>query len=171
LNSRRPSVLIAEDDQATRDYLASALRLGGFEVQVVADGLAALGHIHIARPDAILLDLDLPLMNGFDVHAALQADETTRQIPIVIVTGTGLNSPTPVAATLTKPILPDDLIKVMFDALDRARVATADAGRVILWLCPACGRVIRETTEAGHPMTSEMRRDTAPCDACASAPR
>ena len=72
-------------------------------------------------PDAVLLDLDLPLMNGFAVHTALQLDERTRRLPIVIVTGTGWNGPSPAAATLIKPVSPDDLVKVMFDALARSQ--------------------------------------------------
>ena len=143
----RPTVLVVEDDPAMREYFGTALRLGGFDVQVVGDGLAALRRIEQDRPDAVLLDLDLPLMNGFAVHAALQLDERTRGLPIVIVTGTGWSGPSPVSARVIKPIAPDDLVKVMFDALARGQVQNDGideaARRTVLWLCPECGSVAR----------------------------
>ena len=155
---------------SARNYLADALRLGGFSVETVADGLAALQSISDRRPDAIVLDLDLPLMNGFAVHTALQQNERTKHIPVVVVTGTGLNSPVPVAATMLKPIPPDALVNVIFDALRDVPHQEPDTMRIVLWLCPQCGRVARETSEVGDPMTSEMRKDSAPCAACVAAP-
>jgi CheY-like chemotaxis protein len=163
----RRTILIVDDDASARNYLADALRLGGFSVETVADGLAALRSVNERRPDAIVLDLDLPLMNGFAVHTALQQDERTRQIPIIVVTGTGLNSPVPVAATMSKPIPPDALVNVVFAALRDVVHQEPDTMRVVLWLCPECGRVARETSEAGDPMTSEMRRDSVACVDCA----
>jgi CheY-like chemotaxis protein len=163
----RRTILIVEDDGAARNYLADALRLGGFNVETVGDGLAALRSVSERRPAAIVLDLDLPLMNGFAVHTALQQDERTRHIPIIVVTGTGLNSPVPVAATMSKPIPPDALVNVVFAALRDIAHEEPDTMRMVLWLCPKCGRVARETSEVGDPMTSEMRRDTAACAECA----
>lgn len=122
-----------------------------------------------ARPDAVLLDLDLPIMNGFAVHTALQSDERTRELPIVIVTGTGWSGPIPVAATLLKPIPVDDLVRVMFDVIARGgKSAEPDSrdDRTIVWLCPTCRTVVRESHEPGHPMTSEMRTETQPCEGC-----
>ena len=150
-----------------RTYLADTLRLGGFNVEMAGDGLAALRSVERHRPDAVVLDLDLPLMNGVAVHAAWQSDERTRDLPIVIVTGTGLTGPSPVAARLVKPILPDDLVQVVFDALTGVPPSnTPEETRTILWLCPQCGRVSRETSERGHPMTSEMRTDLTLCTKC-----
>jgi CheY-like chemotaxis protein len=167
----RPTVLVVEDDPSMRAYLEAALRLGGFDVHTAGDGVAALRQIEAQPPDAILLDLDLPLLNGFAVHAMLQMSEHTRHLPVVIATGTGWSAPSPAAATLTKPVLPDDLVAAMFDALARSHVVdepSRDADRTVLWLCPACGRVARESQETGHFMTSEMRIDAAPCADCAN---
>jgi two-component system response regulator MprA len=71
----RPKVLVVEDDPATREFLGTALRLGGFDVDTAGDGIAALKQIEEERPDAVLLDLDLPRLNGFAVHAMLQPDD------------------------------------------------------------------------------------------------
>ena len=75
---------------------------------------------------------------------------------------------------VTKPVSPDDLVKAMFDALACSQIqdgGDVDARRTVLWLCPACGRVGRESHETGHPMTSEMRNDAAPCLHCADITR
>ena len=167
LPANRPTVLIVEDDAATRRFLSDALRLGGFDVETAADGLAALRRIEEHPPDALLLDLDLPLMNGFAVHTALQLDELTKTLPIVTLTGTPWSGPTPVAAAVTKPIAPEELVKVMFDALARRGRNSDDALRTVLWLCPHCKSVVRESREPGHPLGSEMREDVVPCAQCA----
>ena len=166
MHADRSSVLIVEDDPATRTYLAEALRLGGFDVETVGDGMSALRQIETNRPDAIVLDLDLPLMNGFAVHTALQQSDLTRTIPIIVVTGTGMAGPTPVAARFDKPIAADTLVETLFDAI--TRTPSADAIRTILWLCPRCAQVTRETSEPGHPLMSEMRLDVALCEHCAA---
>jgi CheY-like chemotaxis protein len=149
----RPTVLVVDDDPSMREYLASALRLGGFDVQTAADGLAALRRVEEQRPDAILLDLDLPIMNGFAVHAALQSEERTRRLPIVIATGTGWSGPIRVAATLLKPIPPEDLVRVMFDAIARGEQHVKPDGRDERRSCgcaqhiePSCVRVMNPGT-------------------------
>ena len=108
----RPSVLVVDDDQAMREFLGASLRLAGFDVRLVADGIAALREVDERRPDVVLLDLDLPIMNGFAVHEALRMQASTRELPIVVVSGTGWASPSPVAARLDKPVPADALIGI-----------------------------------------------------------
>ena len=132
--------------------------------------MAALRRIEEHPPDALLLDLDLPLMNGFAVHTALQLDELTKTLPIVTLTGTPWSSPTPVAAAITKPIDSEELVRVMFDALARHGTKSDEARRTVLWLCPHCKSVVRESREPGHPLGSEMREDFVPCGQCVHPP-
>jgi CheY-like chemotaxis protein len=162
----QPTVLVVDDDQAMRDFFGASLRLGGFDVRTVADGIAALRAIDERRPDVVLLDLDLPIMNGFAVHEALRTQAGTRELPIVVVSGTGWASPSPVAATLNKPVPADQLITTLFEVLSRAAIGAVSSARQIVWLCPSCRRVIRESQEPGHPMTSEMRLDPKACGEC-----
>ena len=151
-----------------REFIGSALRLAGFDVETAADGLSALKEIDRRRPNVLVLDLDLPVMNGFAVHSALLLQAHTRDLPVVVVSGTGWQSPYPVAATLTKPISADDLVATVCDGLSRFPVGAnvAHDARVIVWLCPRCRRGVRETQEPGHPIASEMRLDTMLCHDC-----
>lgn len=79
-------ILAVEDDPGIRDFYWSFLREAGHEALLAADGRAALD---LARhhPDVIVLDLDLPEMDGYQVLERLRSDPDTRDIPVVIVTG------------------------------------------------------------------------------------
>lgn len=79
-------VLIVEDNLDSRELMADALEFADFEVLQASDGekgeAAAIEHV----PDIILLDISLPLKSGWDVAASLQANEKTKQIPIIALT-------------------------------------------------------------------------------------
>jgi chemosensory pili system protein ChpA (sensor histidine kinase/response regulator) len=112
----RPTVLLVEDDRATREMYEYALRLAGFAVKVAADGLTALRFLEQDIPDVMVLDLDLPHVSGSDVQQEVVAHAETSAIPIVVVTGTEWNAPAGVVQVLRKPITTDALI----DAVQRA---------------------------------------------------
>jgi len=147
-----------------------SLRLAGFDVRAVGDGIAALRAVEERRPDVVVLDLDLPIMNGFAVHEALRMQASMSELPIVVVSGTDLASPSPVAARLDKPVPADALISTLFDVLSHTAMDAALHVRQVVWLCPRCRRVVRESQERGHPMTSEMRLDNKPCSSHCKAP-
>ena len=65
---QRPTILLVEDDSATREMFDYALRLAGFAVVAARDGLAGLRAIEQQVPDAVVLDLDLPHVSGIDVQ-------------------------------------------------------------------------------------------------------
>src|SRR5258705_6639939 len=69
----RPTVLLVEDDNATREMFDYALRMAGFSVTAVRDGFAALRSIEQGCPDIVVLDLDLPHVSGLDVHQELMS--------------------------------------------------------------------------------------------------
>lgn len=80
-------VLVVDDDQAVREALQRALRLAGFDVDVAADGLAAL-QAHAANPpEAIVLDVTMPDPDGLAVTRRLRADGATT--PILMLTAHG----------------------------------------------------------------------------------
>ena len=89
----RPTILLVEDDRATREMFDYALRLEGFTVLVAGDRLGALRLIEHDLPDVIVLDLDLPHVSGIDVQQELMAHAETSAIPIVVVTGTEWKMP------------------------------------------------------------------------------
>ncbi|MFI5627053.1 response regulator [Nocardioides sp. NPDC051685] len=83
--SRR--VLLVDDDDAIREVAMASLELvGGWEVEAAASGLDALDRCAADPPDAILLDVMMPRMDGPTTFARLQADPRTRDVPVVLLT-------------------------------------------------------------------------------------
>lgn len=71
---RRPSVLVVDDEENISFLVTSALRLAGMEVTAAATGREALAQAASARPDAVVLDIQLPDLDGFEVLQRLRAD-------------------------------------------------------------------------------------------------
>jgi len=83
--SRR--VLLVDDDDAIREVAQASLELvGGWEVEAASTGLEALDRCASDPPDAILLDVMMPRMDGPTTFALLQADPRTRDVPVVLLT-------------------------------------------------------------------------------------
>nr|MDJ0928582.1 diguanylate cyclase [Gammaproteobacteria bacterium] len=82
-----PLVLIAEDDPAIRGLIATTLEGAGCIVAAAADGAAALKEFQRKTPDLVLLDVEMPGMNGFDVCEAIRKHPAGRNLPVVMVTG------------------------------------------------------------------------------------
>lgn len=79
-------VLVIEDEPLFREVLAETLSGDGWEVSFASDGAEGLALALAVPPDAIVLDLVLPWMNGFDVLEALRRAPETKSIPIVVTT-------------------------------------------------------------------------------------
>src|SRR4051812_11197383 len=93
--SARPRLLLVEDDKAIRESLGEALRDHGFDVATAANGCEALGLLRSTpRPAAILLDLMMPVMDGWDFRQEQLADSVLRDVPVVVVTATGFSEET-----------------------------------------------------------------------------
>jgi signal transduction histidine kinase/DNA-binding response OmpR family regulator len=84
------SVLLVEDDPSTRDVMKRALDKTGWEVVEADNGRVALDQIGARRPDLILLDLMMPVMDGFDFLIELHANTDWRSIPVVVLTAKDL---------------------------------------------------------------------------------
>jgi DNA-binding response OmpR family regulator len=80
------TILIADDEQAIARFLALHLRRLKHEVILAADGAQALMLTMEHLPDLIVLDVDMPFRNGFDVLADLKADPRTQHIPVIFCT-------------------------------------------------------------------------------------
>jgi CheY-like chemotaxis protein len=78
-------LLLAEDDEFSRDMLTRRLQRNGYEVTAVADGREALAVALQLRPDLILMDLDMPVMDGRNAMRLLKTDVRTFRIPIIIL--------------------------------------------------------------------------------------
>ena len=79
------TILVAEDDEDNRDILRTLLTLRGFDVVEAADGQQAVELARLTRPDLILMDLKMPVMNGLAAARAIrqQAEPRLRSVPIV----------------------------------------------------------------------------------------
>lgn len=101
-------VLVVEDDREQRETLCAMLDLEGFNHAEAANGQEALDYLYESRaPCLVLLDLEMPVMNGWDFRARQLADARLAQIPVVIVTANdrGLEARFPgVAGFLWKPL-------------------------------------------------------------------
>lgn len=82
-----PRVLVVDDDPAIRRICSAWLSLDGYEVLEAADGQEALDLALTEAPAVVLLDLSMPILDGFCVAAAMRAEERTREIPLVVITG------------------------------------------------------------------------------------
>jgi two-component system response regulator PrrA len=80
-------ILIVDDDEGVTTTFARMLRLEGFEVRTALNGEMGLREASRSRPDAIILDLRMPLVDGLRFLRRLRADNEQRDVPVAIVTG------------------------------------------------------------------------------------
>src|ERR1051326_1255221 len=79
-------VLIIEDDPIVAHIYRTRLEKEGYEVEIAADGQSGFYRIHEVRPDAVMLDLMLPKMNGVEILRKIRAQKEFQQIPIIVFT-------------------------------------------------------------------------------------
>jgi two-component system cell cycle response regulator DivK len=131
----RPRVLLVDDYPDAREMYAEYLEFSGFEVVEAENGMEALQRAVEASPDIILMDLSLPVMDGWEATRRLKADKRTAQIPVVALTGHALAGISEGAkkagcdAFVTKPCLPEDLVKEIKKILDAPGAANRKVRR------------------------------------------
>jgi len=122
----RPRVLLVDDYPDAREMYSEYLQFSGFDVLEAANGMEALQRAVDGTPDVILMDLSLPVMDGWEATRRLKADKRTAKIPVVALTGHALAGISEGAkqagcdAFVTKPCLPEDLVKEIKKVLDPA---------------------------------------------------
>jgi CheY-like chemotaxis protein len=79
-------ILIVEDNEMNRDMLSRRLQRKGFEVVMAEDGQQGVDMSKSENPDVILMDLGLPVMDGWQATSSIKEDETTKNIPIIVLT-------------------------------------------------------------------------------------
>jgi CheY-like chemotaxis protein len=121
----KPRVLLVDDYPDAREMYSEYLGYSGFEVVEASNGIEALQRAIDDQPDIILMDLSLPVMDGWEATRRLKADERTAGIPVVALTGHALAGISQGAkdagcdAFVTKPCLPEDLVKEIRNVLER----------------------------------------------------
>ena len=79
-------ILIVEDNEMNRDMLSRRLERKGFSVVMAEDGQQGVDMSKSERPDLILMDLSLPIMDGWTATSTIKADTQTNSIPIIVLT-------------------------------------------------------------------------------------
>jgi DNA-binding response OmpR family regulator len=86
MERNRPVILIADDDEDILELVRLRLSRSGYETVLARNGAEALAAARERKPDVALLDVSMPAMNGYEVTAALKADPTTKDIPVILLT-------------------------------------------------------------------------------------
>jgi two-component system cell cycle response regulator DivK len=121
-----PKILLVEDNEMNRDMLSRRLQRKGYEVVLALDGQAGVEMSQTQAPDLVLMDMSLPVLDGWEATRRLKTDASTGHIPIIALTAHAMSSDREKALEAgcddydTKPVeLPRLLAKI--EALLRAR--------------------------------------------------
>lgn len=81
-----PKILIVEDNEMNRDMLSRRLQRRGFTVVIAVDGGEGVAMARSEAPDLVLMDMSLPVMNGWEATQAIRADATIAHLPVIALT-------------------------------------------------------------------------------------
>ena len=113
------SILIVDDEFGLAEIVAEMLAERGYRVAIAINGALALEQMATSRPDLVLLDCMMPILDGPGVVRAMQADAALSRVPVVIMTATPHAVP-PEAAELVAALLPKPFTpKALFDTVAR----------------------------------------------------
>jgi len=130
-----PLILIADDDFDNRVIAQEALKAAGYRTLLAVNGLEAIALVAEEKPDLLLLDLSMPMMNGWDVAKKIRKKEKGHHLPIIAFTAHALvgEAEKAVAAGcddyLAKPCAPKDIAKAVAGLLDRVGKRSLDEAR------------------------------------------
>ncbi len=79
-------ILLVEDNEMNRDMLSRRLKRKGFEVDIAVDGQAGVDMASSSNPDLILMDLSLPIIDGWEATRCIKANPSTQNIPVIALT-------------------------------------------------------------------------------------
>jgi PleD family two-component response regulator len=125
---RRPTVLIVDDDQVLRAIIGTNLQLGGFDVLSAPDGPTALALLDDRLPDVVVLDVVMPLMDGYATLSRIRRHATASHVPVIVLTG-GNDTAAPVKSLeagaddfIAKPFSPQEMLARVRAKVRRANV-------------------------------------------------
>lgn len=123
--STKPCVLVVEDDLEYQTFLREALVARGYDVQLASDGLEAFNLARQAPPSVIVSDVVMPRASGYSLLERLRADQSTRNIPVILISGLGERNDIRKGMVLgaddylTKPFKVDELCSTIETRLQR----------------------------------------------------
>jgi DNA-binding response OmpR family regulator len=131
----QPRILVAEDDRYLAALVRQTLEGHGMTVTVAQDGEDALHRADRDCPDLVILDVSMPMLDGFDVLRTLKADRFHRNTPVLMLTASRCERDVRRAVSngaadfITKPFRPDQLVRRVKRLLSGARTESATAPR------------------------------------------
>jgi len=87
-----PKILLVEDQEMNRDMLSRRLKKRGYEVEIAVDGAEGLEKAKSTSPDLILMDMSLPVIDGWEATRRLKADDETKGVPIIALTAHAMST-------------------------------------------------------------------------------
>lgn len=113
-----PSVLIAEDDLDTRNILSEILIAHGYAVFIAQDGEVAIEMLEALKPDVLLTDIDMPVLDGLTLCSKVKSNPGTCDVPVILLSGRlPMYQPEGVFDVVQKPVLIDELLKSLANAI------------------------------------------------------
>jgi len=119
-------ILVVDDEKDVRDLVRRILARGGFEIITALDGKEGLAKVYSEAPDLMILDINMPVMDGWEVCRKIRGDPLYKHLPIIMLTvrrtkedqlkGLGLGGD----AYITKPFYPTELLARVKTVLQRA---------------------------------------------------
>ena len=176
--ARAKIIMVVEDDPELRAFYRQVLRISGYTVIDVEDGIDALRRIETDPPDLVILDIELPRLGGRDVQAELAAHTATSHIPIVVVSGTDTRTldRNAFVCILHKPVTAERLVAAVDDCLsqatkqwpraDAARTPDHQVERRTAVYCPFCGD---SAVACRRERKAAVASQTWKCSACDAA--
>ena len=126
-----PVVLLVEDDESNRDMYSAYLEMAGYWVLGARNGAEGLIDARTYRPEVVVTDVSMPVMDGWELARALREDKSTSHMGIIALSGRPAGETKRHAAgvdvVLTKPCLPDELLKVIEELRARGHAAREHA--------------------------------------------
>jgi CheY-like chemotaxis protein len=121
--------MVVEDNEPSRDALSRRLERRGYRVLLAADGQQAVDVAHASQPDLILMDLGLPIIDGWEATKRLKGHGATRHIPIIVLSAHAMTNDRELALAAggdefdTKPVRFQQLLEKIESLLARAEVS------------------------------------------------
>jgi DNA-binding response OmpR family regulator len=132
-----PLIVVMEDDAATRTLVASVLRKDGYDVLSAENGLAGLELVRQNKPDLVISDVQMPVMDGFSMLQALRSDPAILSTPVVLLTSLQERAHMRIGMTsgaddyITKPFRPGELREAAAAQLNKRHMQVAVQGMVV----------------------------------------
>ena len=120
------TILVVEDNDFSRDALTRRLERRGYRVVVATDGQQAVDVAHREKPDLVLMDLGLPVIDGWEATRRLKSDPVTQHTPVIVLSAHAMTNDRELALSVggddfdTKPVRFEGLLEKIEHLLKRA---------------------------------------------------